>query len=291
MTKCLGEILEAKNIRVRDLTVHHPCSRGALQHYMFEKDDPIEDGWFYLVREEDWDATKHRGIKPDPDEFKPRRKVVPVLIPIMSLAKGEPTFRASVPMHFGLKQKGSIHLQVYYSATHQHPRHTPLKDQATGGPLSDLQPFPIVFEDIEPKTHGYSASGRIFEKCRHWIVRGFVDMEMDGESINLILRLMKPSFDFDFGADHSRSRSPLRRHQNDFMEQSEQPEQTYDPDDVLLTLPHLLWDRSSSHFVKSDGKGNPMKAIRTPRNVGKMPPKRPRLSLGKEGGPKDALSA
>lgn len=175
-------------------------------------------------------------------------------------------------------------------------------------------------------------------------------MEMDGESINLILRLMKPSFDFDFGADHSRSRSPLRGHQSEFIEQSEQREQTYDPDDVLLTLPHLLWDRSSSHFVKSDGKGNPtddvaaaemlanfeadydessindsvmresdrsqsrsappvpsnayeepdgsrkrsespMKAIRTPGNVGKRPPKRSRLSLGKEGGPKDALSA
>lgn len=66
---------------------------------MFEKDDPVGNGLFYIARGEDYDATKHRGVEPDLDDFDSGRKVVAVLIPIMPLFQRRadlPSFRAYV---------------------------------------------------------------------------------------------------------------------------------------------------------------------------------------------------
>lgn len=209
LRKQISDYLRPQGIMVLDPKVAgNACARGALQHYMFEKDAPLLDGCFYVTQQETYNPNVHPKGASEDDNFDRRRKVVnDCLVPILSIVNGEginpwgpvvQEFDISLPNEDS--EAGSIHIYVYRSVGAEHPpEHTPLWHPVTRKMLPGIEAYPISFIDFTAATDCVRPRGTKKGKKRVYYVVGFIELRKVEDGVELVLKLMSKDFELRRG--------------------------------------------------------------------------------------------
>lgn len=183
-------------IHVRQFEIENPCARGALKHYLFEEDRPLENGRFYITQDQEWNAALHPGYARYRDKYDREVEYYEALEPIMTVVGGKDTkTHPAVPMRFIIPKDGVIHVNIYCTTQEPYPEpSSPLLDPATKKPITGLAKYPVSFFDPSALHRFHPKKGKMGERYRE--VCGFVEMEKVGTGIDLIIKFMRPGFRF-----------------------------------------------------------------------------------------------
>ncbi|KAM0720064.1 hypothetical protein Q7P37_004200 [Cladosporium fusiforme] len=195
--------LRSKGIAVMEEPVDSSCSCGALQHFLFEKDAPLENQRFYVTRLEQVKKESQHNDRVYERSKYDKRRYYQALHPSMTIVNGKDTSEhPPVRMDFDMEKEGRIYVNVYSSTqTPYYDDCTPLHDPATGEQMANLRKHLSAFfetSDVDPdllEKLGLAGSKRKRKGkkgIRYSTVVGDVSLEKVGEDVNLIVKLLEP---------------------------------------------------------------------------------------------------
>lgn len=240
--------LKSHKIQPYDLRSDYPCSRGALQHYLFEEDQPtFSNATFFTTQFETFNLKVHTDIARPTKKRRTvkARKRVPSsvrkqaqryrwdpselvveerLVRLMDIVDNEPVNIVRLPMQFDIDASipARIHFDIYSTTQPQlHKPHGPLKD-ANGNLFDDFTPYPIAFVDLPDLSQHFDPPTNIamYEVC------GFVEMRKIDTTLMVLVTLLGQDFAWQYdekGEHHGSACSD-----------------TFDPLDILLTCVRCL---------------------------------------------------
>lgn len=219
-----------------------PCSQGALLQHYFQEDQLAALANFYLAMTEEYKAALHKGVATKQSEYKSGTKVVHERLKrIMRYEHGRFSGEDKVPIMFLVesdKEYGiRIHIDLYYSEE-DFKEHSALRDE-DGTLRHGIRSYPLVSIDIDDLAdRGFTEMKGGKTGKKHFELRTFVQMVGNNDKLDITVYAMKPGFQY----------------------LSESSGKAFAKEHVLSTHTKEVWNKSSSHFVRSQTLGVKRKA-------------------------------
>jgi hypothetical protein len=215
------------NIRIGTTTACiSPCSHGALLQRYFREDELPAFANFYIARTEEYHAPIHKGETTTSSEYQSGKKVVHERLQrIMRCENGEFSGEDKVPMVFLVHAKSNvrIHVDLYYSEE-DFEDHSALRG-ADGNLRPGVRSYPLAYIDLDDLAgHDFKEKTGGKNGKPHYELKAFVQMVGSSEKLELKVYLMKATFQYYRG---------------------------FSDRNVLSTEVIEVWNKSSSHFVRS----------------------------------------
>ena len=197
-----------------------PVTKGGLLQYPKHVRSVLPVGFWYIARDEPWDAAHHpdtvepfsrqrRGkavLLPQPDPDKTRQNVfdreIEVTDRVTMFISREPdqaTRGVSVPMTFQIDADRGSRLEILiYHSTERHPEHSALRGE-DGELKRSFSLWPRQFADIpEPKRFGFKKQKVKNVDKPFYSVHGIVELEAREGHLGVRLRLLRPKESFKY---------------------------------------------------------------------------------------------
>jgi hypothetical protein len=174
---------------------------------------------------EEYDADLHKGLTAESSEYDSGNDVLHErLRRIMSYKNGRFSGEDKVPITFLVESdmKTRIHVDLYYSEQ-DFDDHTALRG-ADGNLRPGICSYPLAHIDLDNLgDHGFKEKGRKDDK-KHYELKTYVQMSGNSERLELTVYCMKHTYHYA---------------------------RTFTARSVLFTNTSEVWNKSSSHFVRS----------------------------------------
>jgi hypothetical protein len=202
---------------------------------MFEEDIPsMENTTFYTLQDESFNRRVHTDFaapqkkrqtedypqlrkrkrplpdkrpRPEQDQWDGEPSVKDRLLPLMRIGAHDEIKTSQVLMHFNIDTKFGprIHLEVYRTTRPDlHRAHGPSKDN-NGNVLPGLVQYPVAFVDLPNMSRSFkkqeAGKDKDGEDRSFYRVLGLVEMRKDGDSLKVVVTLLKGNFDWKCSKD------------------------------------------------------------------------------------------
>jgi hypothetical protein len=145
--------------------------------------------------------------RPEQDQWDEKPSVKDRLLPLMKIGAHDEIETSQVLMHFNIDTKFGprIHLEVYRTTGPDlHRAHRPSKDN-NGNVLPDLVQYPVAFVDLPNMSRSFkkqeAGKDKDGEYRSFYRVSGLVEMHKDGDTLKVVVTLLKGNFDWKCSKD------------------------------------------------------------------------------------------
>jgi hypothetical protein len=225
--RAVEAVLNQYNIKIGTPTASiSPCSQGALLQHYFQEDKLPALANFYLAMTEEYDPDLHKGLTFESSEYDSGTKVLHErLRRIMSYKNGKFSGEEKVPLTFLVESDTNvrIHVDLYYSEQ-DFEEHTALRG-ADGNLRPGIRSYPLAHIDLDNlRNHRFKEIKGGKDGVNHFELKTYVQMTGSSEKLDLTVYCMKHTYHYT---------------------------RIFNNRSVLFTNTSEVWNKSSSHFVRS----------------------------------------